>query len=347
MGYLENSWYVAAWASEVSEGGLLGRTILDRPVLIFRDDSGEAHAIGNRCPHRFAPLHAGRHLGNVVECGYHGLQFDGSGRCVHNPHGSESGLATASVPRYPLIERYGALWIWVGQAQADDSMIPQAMQFMSDPARKTGRGMFPVEANYMLLVDNLMDLSHGMYLHRGNLSSPEMLKNYRPHVTLESDAVVQTRESYDVPIPSLWLPGVPSDQKRATMLSHLRWDAPASVMLDIACAPVGSGRGDAGTITGISGHMFTPETELRTHYFWSFSRDFALGSADAERHVTDTVLGAFIDEDKPMIEAQQKLMGTPDLMSLNPILLKTDNAAIRVRRQLSRMMAEEQQAEFT
>ena len=83
--YLRNSWYQAAWASELSDGPL-ARTLLDEPIVFFRTGAGIA-ALQDRCPHRFAPLSAGRFQGGTVRCGYHGLTFDGSGRCVHNPYG--------------------------------------------------------------------------------------------------------------------------------------------------------------------------------------------------------------------------------------------------------------------
>src|ERR1700679_24144 len=83
--YLRNNWYQAAWASELSDAPL-ARTLLDEPIVFFRTGAGIA-ALQDRCPHRFAPLSAGRFQGGTVRCGYHGLTFDGSGRCVHNPYG--------------------------------------------------------------------------------------------------------------------------------------------------------------------------------------------------------------------------------------------------------------------
>ena len=89
MKLLLNTWYVAAWASEVEATTLLPRRLLDQPVVMFRDAEGHAHALHDRCPHRFVPLSKGQSIPEkgVVQCGYHGLQFDGTGRCVLNPHG--------------------------------------------------------------------------------------------------------------------------------------------------------------------------------------------------------------------------------------------------------------------
>ncbi|HYA35213.1 MAG TPA: hypothetical protein VEF03_06310, partial [Candidatus Binataceae bacterium] len=52
----------------------------------------------------------------------------------------------------------------------------------------------------------------------------------------------------------------------------------------------------------------------------------------------------FDGEDKTLIEAQQRTMGTPDLMALGPVLLKCDGGAIRAREILSSLIAGEEEA---
>jgi phenylpropionate dioxygenase-like ring-hydroxylating dioxygenase large terminal subunit len=83
MSYLRNTWYVAAWDHEVSNEKPLARKILDEALLLFRDSTGKPQAIGDRCPHRFAPLSKGCVKGNSIQCAYHGLEFDGSEQYSH------------------------------------------------------------------------------------------------------------------------------------------------------------------------------------------------------------------------------------------------------------------------
>ncbi len=83
--YLKNTWYVAAWSEEVTEAALLGRKILDIPVVLYRDNAGEVVALTDRCPHRFAPLSMGKIVNGCVECPYHGLRFNGSGLVYITP----------------------------------------------------------------------------------------------------------------------------------------------------------------------------------------------------------------------------------------------------------------------
>ena len=116
MTFLKNAWYVAAWSAELEAGRLLARRLLDEPVVLYRDSEGHAWALADRCPHRFAPLSMGQLVNGHVQCRYHGLRFEGGGACVHNPHGPVP--RAAHVRSYPLLERYSAVWIWMGDPAA-------------------------------------------------------------------------------------------------------------------------------------------------------------------------------------------------------------------------------------
>ena len=67
MPFLKNAWYAAAWDDEVLGGALFHRRILGEQILLAREENNVAYALRDRCPHRFAPLHLGAHLGNAVQ----------------------------------------------------------------------------------------------------------------------------------------------------------------------------------------------------------------------------------------------------------------------------------------
>jgi len=79
--FIRNAWYIAAWADELSDKPL-ARRILNEPVVLFRDKSGKAAAIADRCCHRGTPLSLGEVTDQGLQCGYHGMIFDGAGKCV-------------------------------------------------------------------------------------------------------------------------------------------------------------------------------------------------------------------------------------------------------------------------
>src|SRR5580704_15135824 len=113
--YLRNAWYVAATVDELASARLLARTLLNEPIVFFRDaKTGTVAALEDRCCHRGAPLSAGEIEERGLMCGYHGLVFDRNGRCVDMPGSHGRIPANARVRSYPVAERAGFLWIWMG-----------------------------------------------------------------------------------------------------------------------------------------------------------------------------------------------------------------------------------------
>lgn len=161
--YIQNSWYMAAWAEEVPEDGFLTRTLLDRKWLLWHGAAGGWSMIEDRCPHRFVPLSRGQFANGRITCGYHGLSFDGTGACVHNPFGNElpPGARVASLP---VVEASGGLWFWPGDpAKADPARIPDFAFIDAGPPIE--RAQYTMAVNYQLIADNLLDLSHAEFLH--------------------------------------------------------------------------------------------------------------------------------------------------------------------------------------
>ncbi len=83
--FIRNCWYVIAWEHEIGTDALFSRRVLDEPILVYRTSNGALAALEDRCCHRLAPLSLGRKEGDCVRCGYHGLKFDASGRCIDVP----------------------------------------------------------------------------------------------------------------------------------------------------------------------------------------------------------------------------------------------------------------------
>jgi len=89
-------------------------------------------------------------------------------------------------------------------------------------------------------------------------------------------------------------------------------------------------------------HVFTPQTEQTTYYFWVVSRKYRADDSQLTKAILEGFQSTFEHEDKPMIAAQHDLMAGADFWSLKPILLEGDAAGVRARRVLAKMIGEEQ-----
>ena len=151
--FVRNAWYVAMWGEDLAREQVAGRTILNEAVAIFRKADGSVAALADRCAHRFAPLHLGKVVaGDRIQCAYHGLEFDGAGACVLNPHGNKRVPPSARVRSYPVVEKHRALWIWMGDKPADLSAIPDFSPLDTNEASHvTKLDWITINANYELV----------------------------------------------------------------------------------------------------------------------------------------------------------------------------------------------------
>lgn len=339
MPFLRDAWYCAGFADELAPGASHAITVLGEPLVLFRASSGTVAALADRCPHRFAPLSQGVLVGDQLQCPYHGLRFDATGQCRHNPHGDGALPKAAQVRAYPVLERHGALWVWMGDAaKADAARLPDFTDVEERPGWNRVQGRLHVQANYQLIADNLLDLSHVQFLHpflfnRDVPPPPEF--RYVIRMEQEGDTVIAINELLSSPnnglYQMLWERSTPPTY--VDMRANMRWDPPSLLLLDTGAAPVDGRREDGPSAP--SAHWLTPETETTTHYFWAAARNRHLGNAQVSAQMAAGIGAAFANEDEPMIEACQRNMGTPDLMSLKPLLLPTDGAAVRARRVLA------------
>jgi phenylpropionate dioxygenase-like ring-hydroxylating dioxygenase large terminal subunit len=334
MAYLQNTWYQAAWSAEITTRSPLVRTLLDLPLLIFRPAEGQISALHDRCPHRFAPLSAGHIEGGTVTCGYHGLAFNAHGDCVRNPHG---GITKAMhVRRLPVVERHKALWVWFGDEPARPDDVPNLSFIDETPAQATIASHMRVAANYRLLTDNILDLSHADYLHPTSLGG--MMTNAKNTVTSMGDKIKVVWEAINCDTPPAFQAMVPPPSK-ADIWTEVVWTAPAVMVLGTAGKPTGVPRTPADESYTL--HCMTPESATSSHYFMCNTRRFLVNDAPFSAQLRSALTHAFEHEDKPMLEKQQQRMGTDDLWSLKPVLLGIDNAAVQARRMLDKLIARE------
>jgi len=335
--YLQNAWYMAGWADELGEKGF-SREIRGERIFFYPLSDGRAGALLDRCPHRFAPLSLGGRDGDAVVCGYHGLAFAPDGRCVHNPY-SERIPPAATVRSYVVVQKDDILWMWGGdEDQADPGLIPDFSFVPSGPYSRTVRGYTLMKANYEYGTDNLMDLSHIEFVHKGTFAGQGVIFAGEHSVKAEGDTLHS----------NWWMPGIaPPSMARGhvtddAIVDHwldMRWNAPASMRLKVGVCPHDAPR-DAGFEVP-QAHILTPANAHETHYFWSTSRGNDLDSEEVDAALRTLFGEAFDQEDKPMIEAAYANVRGQDFWSQKPVSLGVDQGGARARRMLEAMIARE------
>ena len=337
--FVHNTWYVAAWDHEVGRH-LMARKILNIPVVLYRTAAGAPVALEDTCPHRFAPLHRGKIFGDTIECPYHGLRFDAQGACVHNPFDPKVTLRAARIRSYPVVERDRFIWVWMGEADKADAATIPALPWLNqtDLYTMSGEQIMHQPLNYELILDNLMDLSHGQFVHRTTLGNDSIatgtLKTWQ-----DGDRIYSNRWNPDGEAPLLFtLPKVVPEGTRVDYWNDMRWDPPGVYYLEVGVTRTGEPR-DAGAFLG-SVHMLTPVDETSTVYRYILFRTFAPGDDGITQAMEALAKQAFTQEDEPMILAVQERMAGRDFWAMEPLSLKSDKAGILVRRTLQRLCRE-------
>ncbi|MES2262605.1 MAG: aromatic ring-hydroxylating dioxygenase subunit alpha [Pseudomonadota bacterium] len=342
--FVRNTWYVGLWAKDLQPGQLVHQTILNEPVVFFRKEDGSPAAIVDRCSHRFAPLSMGKLVaGDRVQCPYHGLEFDTHGQCVKNPHGNCTIPAAAHLRGYPVVEKHSFIWIWMGNKEADPSLIPDYSCLETNPAHHiTDPGYLNVKSQYELIVDNLLDLSHTTYIHAGILGNAETVD---AQITVEQkgDVVTVSRPSKNTTTPGMLQMITPKGFERGDQWSTISWYAPSNLILEYGVSKVGEPKEKGSGYLAL--HLLTPETERTTHYRYSAVRWNVLTEGEEENEairqkIYELRSFAFGEQDAPVIEAQQRMMDASPV-PLVPTLLAIDAGPTRYRRILDRMLKED------
>jgi Vanillate O-demethylase oxygenase C-terminal domain/Rieske [2Fe-2S] domain len=229
--------------------------------------------VEDRCCHRFAPLSRGRLEGDDIRCMYHGLKFAASGECVEIPSSDRipKGVAVRS---FPIVEHDRWIWVWMGEAaRADPALIPRALGH-EGPDYTVETGELHYDANYQLIHDNLLDLTHLSYVHENTLGrkstswgqTQPMFQSFERGVRVQRWLRDSFAASY-APLP---------DGTRVDQWSSYDFVVPGVFLLQSSGYPVGTAEQFPGGPAGIdpiyktvTSQAITPITEISTVYYYS------------------------------------------------------------------------------
>ncbi len=338
--FVRNAWYAACWAGDLETGVPLAKTILSEPVVLWRDAGGVPVILEDRCCHRHLPLSMGKVEDDTLQCGYHGLEFDSAGACVSVP-GQSRVPPGARVRSYPVAERHAMIWIWCGDpANANLDDIPD-LSWLDHPDWTVTGGHLHMKADYRLLIDNLLDLTHVSYIHKNTIAGDPKEALVPVKTTRERDTIRVERWMLGFTAPPMY-----NEARKfggeVDRWQLIKWQAPSTVTLDIGCAEAGTGAPKGDRSQGISmwsNHIITPETETTTHYHWAFARNYKLDDDSVSEVLAQGGLQTFM-EDVVVLERQQ--IALEEIGDRPVVDINIDNAPLQFRSILNDMIAAEE-----
>lgn len=329
----KNSWYVAAAGHELGRA-LLKRTVADEQLILYRTESGKPVAMLDLCPHRHAPLSLGRLVGDSVECGYHGITFDCTGKCVRIP-GEGRILERFAATTFVALERWGFIWIWVGDKEkADEAKLPMPFKFQTEPGWCPMDGYVHVKGHYQLLVDNLLDLSHEAFAHKNTIGNNAVAET--PSTTTVRDGLLEVfRFMENCNPPKLFVKAAGFDTN-IDRHQKITFYPPCFVAIEVWARPHGT---DDKRLVWWVLNALTPESEKSTHYFWALPRGFKQDDRELTEMLRAGIYRTF-DEDKQLIEQQQVMLEKTPL-DKRSIFTPADQAPTRARQMVSTMLTQQ------
>jgi len=341
----KNAWYVACTPDEIAERPL-GRQICGERMVFYRDGIGRAWALEDFCPHRGAPLSLGFLREGELVCGYHGLTMGCEGRAMSMPGQNVARFNT--IQSFPVIERYGFIWVWPGDAALAKPEALHHLAWSESPDWAYGGGLYHIDCDYRLMIDNLMDLTHETYVHTGSIGQKE-IDEAPVNTQMEVEQVVTSRFMHGVSAPPFWRmalghAGLPQDAP-VDRWQICRFSLPSHVMIEVGVALAGFGGHEADASKKASSvvvDFITPETETSHWYFWGMARNFAAADPVITASIREGQ-GKIFSEDLEMLERQQRnLISHPGrrLMTLN-----IDAGGVYSRRLIDRAIQAENQSQ--
>lgn len=336
--FLNNAWYVAAWDYEITNE-LQQILVLGKKICMFRSNDNEVIAMEDACPHRKLPLSKGRIKDGNVECGYHGLTFDCAGQCVWAP-GTGRIPSNAQVHTYAVHEKYGLVWIWMGNpVLADSNEVIDIPNFDSEGWGLNKGDAMELQCNYLLMCDNLLDPTHVAWVHEGSFAQ-DATKDAPLKITKTENGVIVHRWMLDVE-PAPFYKKVVEFEGNCDRLQHYEVRYPSHALVRAIFTPAGTGGPegmlDAKTFVMDSYNFMTPTSEKETRYYWFQLRNIRPDDDALSKMMSEDVQHAFEEDRAVLNEVQIGL----DTKTSAPIDLAIDGGQLRFRRQLEAMIAEE------
>ncbi len=338
--YPRQLWWVAGFSSEVTVQSLIARKFLGKDILLSRQVNGAAFAIEDRCTHRGVPLSMGWKEGDEIVCRYHGFRYDPTGLVTHIPTQSRC-PDFAAVQRFPVVEHAPFIWIWMGDPEKADFEAVPDFPWLRDEGWVWSSRHIRLAANYMLLKENVLDLTHFPFAHKTTFGA---LDNYETAAKFayEDGEVMFVKEFLDQPLSPFYDQGLGLGGRNVNRIDCGRSKSPAEHRFT---ATIKDPQRSEPYLFCIQ-HLTTPETNSSHHYFWVMARNYGLDPHPAPWF--EEVAGTAFQEDREILEAiQNRIDDSEDPTAMTEISAAADRGGLLARRQLQEFMSKDVEVQQT
>lgn len=336
--YPADCWWVAAIAEEITRTPLC-RWLLEQRIVLFRTDAGDLVALEDRCAHRWAPLSQGKVIGDEIACPYHGFRYDAHGRCTHIPT-QASVPARVRIRSFPVREHGTFIWVWTGDPEkADPALLPEIPWFTDPGYLQIRRYYGELRCNYMLLHENVLDLTHIPHLH-GDSVNLEGLQQPAAEVRITDNTVTYDLKIADMPLDAFM--ATPMDVEVGTQANFRTWGTFASPACHFSGVDITDCAWGERTDYRFRGmHCVTPISPNLCHYWWAQAQDYGHQLDDLSEFM-NPILEATYKQDRDVLEAIQMTIDRDIRGNSAPEYLRaSDRAPVAARRILRRMLEKE------
>ncbi|WP_179506786.1 MULTISPECIES: Rieske 2Fe-2S domain-containing protein [unclassified Sphingomonas] len=331
--FVFDCWYVAGYAPEFGRA-LRARTLLGRPLVFYRTESGKPVAMSDRCVHRSFPLSQSRLDGDTIICGYHGMRYDAAGDCVEAPSLREQCPRGVGVRAYALREQGPLVWIWMGDGEpAADLPLGDWVASESWPASQQ---YYHLPASYIALHENLLDLTHLSFLHANSFGTPDFATApYEVHIDEEKGHFRLKRSVVPTRLPPVWAEPTGLTGRDAARITTSTFVGPSAHTVNGVFYGLDVPESERPDTQIITAHLPTPETATSTHYFIHHGRNFAVHDPAVTAFMNKQLEVAFM-EDVTGLTAIEKLIAETGEDDMYEVSLSSDKAGLAMRRWLYR-----------
>lgn len=137
--------------------------IMGERIVVYRSGASSYSAFPEKCPHRGASLEYGFIEGDCLRCSYHGWLFGPDGLCREMPFEPRKHPETIHIASYPVVERAGLLFIFLGTGESAD--FPEWDILNRDDGLYQIQLQDDLECNWFQIQENAADVTHTAYLH--------------------------------------------------------------------------------------------------------------------------------------------------------------------------------------